>query len=216
MDESPPGKQALVALKGVLRVLSHMEGGLREVDARVQILIELAFMDNVSYMYRCYFSCLKGFGDATLESVMRGWVSRLREVRAVDNVGALELVKGILGEELFSLVWYDAALLGLQYACQAFGSVLSDAKGGGFDDADDKVLEKVSSIAYSIVGKGLLEGTEEGNELIKRCLELTVVALEIVEEQKVELLLAQLVGHLRDFARLLWTRIGSGDIVRSG
>ncbi len=185
------GKALLKALKRVLSVLSEAVARPCNAARWVPLLVELAFVENTS-LYRCYFNSVKGFPADVLDDVMRGWVERLEASTEMDDVEALELASAMLAVERFESIWERVAGIGMLHVLSALRFALQEADGRAFDDAGDRLVEKAASIGYALVTKG----PPLDRRLMGRVLADAVIAFQLVEERKVEYLLAQLVGGL--------------------
>ena len=191
----------------------------------VPILVELAFLENACFMYQGYMNSIKGLPGDVLKLVMAGWVTKLKaldekgsvegsEHKHIDDVSVLELVSTILAVDAFAAIWEQVADLGLRRAERVLDTALREAGGalmnshsGRFDEVAEKRVEKAASIGYAIVSKGASTLSSLPPEtttmaitmdrgLMRQCLGMAVDAIGMVEEPKVEYVLALLIGSL--------------------
>ena len=185
------GKAMLKALKGVLSVLYDAILRPCSVDRWAPLLVELAFVDNTS-LCRCYFNNVKGFPDHVLDEIMRGWVVRLGTRDDMDDVDAMEFASAMLAVERFECIWERVAGIGMRRVWSALERALRGADGRAFDEVGDKLVEKAASIGYAFVAKGV----PLDRDLLCQVLDDAITSFQLVEERKVEYVLAHLVGSL--------------------
>lgn len=188
------GKGMLNALKRVLTLLSEEVARPCSDDhtvCMVTLLVELAFVKDAS-LYRCYFNSVKSFPAHVLDKVMRGWVLRLEASEDMGDVEALELASAVLAVERFESVWERVVGIGMRRVRSVLERALREADGMAFDDAGEKLVEKAASIGYAFLAKGL----SLDRQLLCKVLEDAITAFGLAEENKVEYVLAHLIGSL--------------------
>lgn len=183
MRHSKSNKHVILSLKAVLNSLGASLTGetFHGGNIHIEILIELIFIPESSFMHKCYLSFIRSLPPAVQDLIIKGWINRLLDISLKEPITAMEIMHSISSMGKFPGIHLQICKYCLEILIYSLEKCLESLSDNFISEEDQATLEKLSIMGYSIMSKCSSEITSnsEGHLLLEKCANLTVMFLQV-------------------------------------
>lgn len=173
----------ILALKKALALIQQKlaSDDAQVITACVDVLVEILFIPNSSFMHKCYLSFVKNLHPPVKESVMEGWRLKISKKQDAQEFDLVEVVQSIVSMSGFESVIFPLSQDILDHIYDTLFVVSESLSSDGYKDSLTDLCSRAATLGYKLVS-GLaadIGSTDRGRQTLIKSSILMIDLLEV-------------------------------------
>lgn len=175
----------ILALKKALALIQQklVSHDAQVMTVCVDVLVEILFIPNSSFMHKCYFSFVKSLNPPVMESVMEGWRLKISEKQDTQEFDLVDVVQSIMSMPGFESVISPLSQDILEHIYDMLLMVSDSLSSDGYKESLTDVCSRAATVGYKLVS-GLaadIGATDRGRQTLIKSSILMIDLLEVCD-----------------------------------